>query len=406
VTYGRLIVDALTRFSDRPAFVQEGRTYTYAQAADLVGRMRAVLAGRGVGLASAVGALSPNRAEVWLAQAAAWLLGARYSGLHPLGSEDDHVFVCDDAQVEALVVDPVHAERAAAIAARAQTIKHVFTLGPAEVGEDLLALAEQAGPQRLDPGPAGEDDVAWLIYTGGTTGRPKGVMAPHRALVQQVLSFIASWQLPDRPRYLAASPITHAAAVPLFPTLVRGGTVLLHQGFDPDRWLRAVQDDRVTYAIAVPTMIYVLLDHGAPERYDLSSLHTVAYGASPMAPARLVEAHERIGPVFLQGYGQAECTGTATTLLKEEHDPAGRPHLLASCGRAVVGADVRVLDGAHQEVDGGEVGEICVRSRAVMSGYWQQPDLTAEWPGAGSTPATWRGGTTRDTSTSSTARRT
>jgi fatty-acyl-CoA synthase len=224
VTYGRLIMDALTRFSDRPAFVQEGRTYTYVQAADLVGRMRAVLAGRGIALGSGVGALSPNRAEVWLAQAAAWLLGARYSGLHPLGSEDDHVFLCDDAQIEALVVDPVHAERAAAIAAGAQTIKHVFTLGPAEVGEDLLALAEQAGPQRLDPGPAGEEDVGWLIYTGGTTG---------------------------------------AAAVPLLPTLLRGGTVLLHKAFDPDRWLRAVQDDRVTYAIAVPTMIYLLLDLGA-----------------------------------------------------------------------------------------------------------------------------------------------
>jgi len=163
VTYGRLIMDALTRFSDRPAFVQEGRTYTYVQAADLVGRMRAVLAGRGIALGSGVGALSPNRAEVWLAQAAAWLLGARYSGLHPLGSEDDHVFLCDDAQIEALVVDPVHAERAAAIAAGAQTIKRLHPgAGRGGGGSPRPGRASRSSAPRSRPGRRGGRGLAHL----------------------------------------------------------------------------------------------------------------------------------------------------------------------------------------------------------------------------------------------------
>jgi fatty-acyl-CoA synthase len=378
ISYSRLIVDTFTRHGSRIAFEQDGRSYSYAAAADLMARMRAVLSARGIGAGSGMAALGPNRPEIWLAQAATWLAGGRYSGLHPLGSLDDHVFLCDDAEVEVLVVDPMFAERGAAVAERAATVKHLLTLGPADVGEDLLALAERAGTQPLDAGPADEEDICWLQYTGGTTGRPKGVMLPHRAMVAQAMAFPAAYELPDRARYLAAAPITHAAVLPLLPTLMRGGTVLLHKSFDPQRWLTAVQHDRVSYSLVVPTMVYALLDHGAPESYDLSSLHTVAYGAAPMTPPRLREAHERIGPVLTQAYGQTECVGMATALLKEDHDPLGRPTLLASCGRPVLGTDVRVLDEDGQEVPTGEVGEICVRSRCVMNGYWKQPGATAE----------------------------
>ncbi len=166
VTYSRLVSDALTRFGDRAAFVQDdGTVLTYAAAADLVARMRAVLAGRGVGLGSGVGLLSPNGAEMWLGQAAAWVAGARATNLHPLGSEDDHVFCCDDAGIDVLLADPSKA---------------------AEAGEDLLAACERHGPARLDPGPADEDDLVYLWYTGGTTGRAKAVMHPHRSMVQSV----------------------------------------------------------------------------------------------------------------------------------------------------------------------------------------------------------------------------
>jgi len=276
-----------------------------------------------------------------------------------------------------LLIDPAFAERGAAILARSNTVKSLLSLGPSPAGDDLLALADANGPARLDAGPAGEEDIGWLQYTGGTTGRPKGVMLSHRAIVQSVFSWTISIETPAAPRCLLASPITHAAGLVLPSTLIRGGTVLLHRGFDAERYLRTIQDDRATFAMAVPSMVYALLDHPGLERYDLSSLEVMAYGASPMSPARLAEAHERIGRVFTQLYGQTECPA-GTSLLRSEHDPERRPELLLSCGQPMVGSDLRLLDDDDADVGPGEVGEISLRSRAMMSGYWKRPDLTAE----------------------------
>jgi fatty-acyl-CoA synthase len=194
-------------------------------------------------------------------------------------------------------------------------------------------------------------------------------MLSHRALVAQTIGLSASWGLPECPRYLAAGPITHVSVVPVLPTLLRGGTVVLHRRFDPHEWLATVQREKINYAFAVPTMAYALLDVGVPEDADLTSLETVNYGAAPMAPSRLAEAQERIGPVWQQIYGQTETVAMGTTLRKDEHDPVGAPHLLDSCGRAAAGVKLAILGEEDRPVPQGEVGEICIRTRAVMSGY-------------------------------------
>lgn len=372
VTYSSLIVEALTRYSSRDAFVIGGRRVSYAQAAASTGRLAAALKDRGIGIGDGVAALSPNSPESWFIQAATYLLGGHFSGLQLLGSPDDHVFVCDDAEIEVLAVAEGYEDRGAEIMAKGSTVKHLIALGPeGQVdGEN-----RDVSPNALAAGPAGEEDVAWLQYTGGTTGRPKGVMLSQGAMVQQTLSLMASWGLPEEPRYLAASPITHAAVLPVLATLLRGGTVVLLPSFDPEGWLRAVHEHRINYAFAVPTMIYALLDMKIPAGYDLSCLETLAYGAAPMSPARLIEAQKKFGHVFLQVYGQTENAGSATSLRRDEH-AADRPHLMASCGRAVVGAQVAVLDDDGNEVPTGEVGELCVRTRAAMLGYRNLPDET------------------------------
>jgi fatty-acyl-CoA synthase len=372
VTASAVIAEALGRYPGREAFVAGDRRLTYAECSEIVGRFMAAYAARGVGPGSGVAMLSPNRPESWLAAAAAYLLGASFTGLQALGTTDDHVFMCDDVAAPVLVVDEAFADRAEDIKSEAATLKHVIVLHADGTSDELADVR----PLPLSAGPAGEEDVAWLQFTGGTTGRAKGVMLPHRALVAQLMSWLASCGIPEEPRYLAVSPVTHAAVLPLLPTVWRGGTVILQPSFDPDRWLRTIESERVTCAFLVPTMLHALLDRGTPEDFDLSSLETVVYGGAPMPPARLLEAMERIGPVFQQIYGQMENIGTATTLRRDEHDPV---HLdrLASCGRVVLGATVAVIDDDANELPPGELGELAVKGRATMLGYRNLPEETA-----------------------------
>jgi fatty-acyl-CoA synthase len=377
LTAADLIIEAMERFGDRDAFVLGDQRVSYSQAADAIGRIVRLLAARGIGPGRAVAALSPNMPEAWLVQAAAYLLGTTYTGLHPMGSLSDHAYVCEDAGIAVLVVHPKFAETGAQLVERCPGIGCLLTLGSAEAGEDLLALADAAAAGRLEPGPAKAEETAWLQYTGGTTGTPKGVMVPHRALVAQTHTLTCSWGLPERPRFLLTSPITHAGSLPILPTLCRGGTVVLQQSFDPEAWLDAVTRERINYAFVVPTMLYAMLDHATPRRHDLSSLETILYGAAPMAPARIGEALEEFGPVLMQGYGQTECLGMCTSLRKDEHDPGRRPGVLASCGRPVAGVRAEVLGEDGAVLGPGEIGEVCVRSPVVMTGYRNRVEETA-----------------------------
>ena len=376
VTYGELILTALRRFPDRIAFRQDARSLTYRQTADLLARWITLFTQRGLKPGQGVGVLSPNRPEVWLGQSASIMAGGRYTALHPLGSLDDHRYACDEAELRFLLVDPAYAERAARLRETSSAVEEVFTFGAADVGEDLTQLAAAVTPAPLTAGPHGPDDIAWLLYTGGTTGVPKAAMLPERAIAQLVLSVLAGWDLPAELRYLAASPISHAAGMLTTPTLLRGGTVILQRSFDPAAWLAAVATERVTLALLVPTMIYAVLDHPALEHTDLSSLETVMYGASPMSPARMAEALDRMGPVFCQLYGQTECAGLATALWRVDHDRQDLRRL-TSCGKPIPGVRIAIHDDDGRPVPDGQPGEICVQGPSVMLGYWKQPELTA-----------------------------
>jgi len=368
---------ALDRFPDRVALVEEGRELTYRQVRDRISQLAGALAERGFGRGTGLMVLAGNVADSLLAGLAARTLGAWSGALHPLGSTDDQAFILEDSEALGLVFDPVlYGDRVAEIAARVPSLKHVLSLGPSTVGEDLIAAAQRQ-PVTTIASVAEGDDLCTIGYSGGTTGRPKGVVQRHRTVVEMTNQIINGWQLPKDIRFLAATPISHAAACFVLPTWMSGGTVVLQKGFDPESFYRAIAEHRITLTFMVPTMLYVLLDHPATATADVTSLETVLYGAAPMAPARLRQALDVFGPVFVQLYGQAEAPATVTALRKEEHDPA-RPELFGSCGKPLPGVTVALLDDDDTEVAIGDVGEICVRGRIVADGYWKRPELTAE----------------------------
>jgi len=376
VTVGDVVTAALRRFPDRVAFKQDQAELTYRQVEDALARWVSVLHDRGLRPGEGIGALSPNRPEAWLAQAAPALAGGRYTALHPLGSLADHLHACNEAELRFIFVDPAFGERAAQLLEEAETVEAIFTFGPSDVGEDINELATKVTLNgRLDRGPHRADDIAYLLYTGGTTGVPKAAMLSDRAVVAHYYGTALGWDLPEQLRYLAVAPITHAASMLIMPTLLSGGTVILQRRFDPAAWLQAVGAEHANVSLLVPTMIYALLDHPELERADLSGLETVMYGASPISPARLAEAIERIGPVFCQLYGQTESAGQGASLWRPEHDPSDLRRL-TSCGRVMPFSRMTVLDDEGQPVPDGTPGELCIQGPSVMQGYWRQPDLT------------------------------
>ena len=332
----------------------------------------------GIGIGSPLAVLSSNRPEVVAAGQANQITGARSLALHPYGSLDDHAYVLEDAEIETLVFDPAsYSERAEALLARVATLKRALALGPTDIGQDLTALARTFTPRALRAPDVDPDAVSGLAYTGGTTGKPKGVMGTARGAARMTMIQMAEWDIPACVRFLICTPLSHAGAAFLTPTLLRGGALVVLPSFDPERFFDAVARYRVTATMLVPTMIYALLDHPGLATADLSSLEVVYYGASAISPPRLQEAIDRLGPIFFQFYGQAECPMAITALRRQEHE---RDNLarLATCGRPVPWVRVALMDDDMQPVEPGQPGEICVQSPMVMKGYWKKPAETEE----------------------------
>jgi fatty-acyl-CoA synthase len=377
-TVGGLIISAILRFGDRPAIADGTTRWSYRELGDVIARFITVFRAMGLTRGSAVSVLASNRVESWAAICATMVIGARYTSLHPLAAEDDQAFIVEDAEIDLLIVEAEKfGERGLAIKRRVPGLKHLVSFGAMPGVTNILTDVAAATPAPLvDDGDNGE--IAFLAYTGGTTGRSKGVMLPHRSLVAMTLALFADWDWPAEIRFLAATPISHAAGVTLFPVMLRGGYSRLVQGFDAEIYGRVVQDEKITATFLVPTLIYALIDNvDLRRRVDLSSLDMIIYGAAPMSPDRLREAMKIFGPVFVQLYGQTEVPQIITAMRKIDHDLT-KPERLGSCGRPNPMLDVKLFDAQMREVAVGEPGEICVRGSLAMDGYWKRPDATAD----------------------------
>jgi len=225
------------------------------------------------------------------------------------------------------------------------------------------------------------EDLAALFYTGGTTGKAKGVMLSHNNFMANSMNAIVNLGLSSESTHLHVSPLFHlAGGSRLFTLTAVGGTHAVIPSFDADDFLDAIARFRVTVTVVVPTMLNSLLQHAKIQDYDLSSLRLLTYGASPMPEALLRRAVAQFPDVsFLQSYGMTELSPVATMLLPKYHCFEGpNSGRIRSAGQAVLNADIAVVDENGKAQPQGMVGEVCVRGPMVMQGYWRQPELTKQ----------------------------
>jgi acyl-CoA synthetase (AMP-forming)/AMP-acid ligase II len=224
------------------------------------------------------------------------------------------------------------------------------------------------------------DDTVMLVGTGGTTGRPKGVMLTGHNIETMSALTLMSYPFGSRPRYLALAPLTHAAGVLCFPIMTLGGEIVIMPSPDLGAFLGLVASRQVTHTFLPPTLIYMLLDHPELISTDLTSLRCLWYGAAPMSTARLEEALGKIGPVLGQLFGQSEAPMMISTMAPSEHfysDGTLARSRLASAGRPTPLTQVAIMDSGGRLVAAGERGEIVVRGPLVMAGYYKDPGATA-----------------------------
>ena len=302
---GHLTVGALKRNKDKPVLFLGDTTLTGGQLAERISQYIQAFEALGAGTGAAVGLLSLNRPEVLMIIGAGQTQGYRRTALHPLGSLDDHAYVLNDAGITSLIIDPnpMFVERALGLLEKVPGLKQVLTIGPvpealAGVAVDLNAEAAKYSPKPLVAADLPPDHIGGMAYTGGTTGKPKGVIGTVQSITTMTTIQLAEWEWPEHPKFLMCTPLSHAGAAFFVPTIVKGGEMVVLSKFDPAEVLRVIEEQKITATMLVPSMIYALMDHPDSHTRDLSSLETVYYGASAMNPVRLAEAIRRFGPIF------------------------------------------------------------------------------------------------------------
>jgi fatty-acyl-CoA synthase len=354
--------------ADAVAIVGGAARLTYAALAERIDRLANALSALGTRPGDRVGYLGPNAPEFLETLFAVGELGAIFVPLNVRLAAAELAYQLHDAGVSLLV----HAHDLTDLVAASDVERIV--VGPAEPGvrryEDLLSAAPADHPDM----PVALDDPAVILYTSGTTGRPKGAVLSHGNFTWNVFNVLADYDVTSAEVALMVSPLFHVASLGMgaLPTLLKGGTVVLQAKFDPAVALAAIAEHRVTTLSGVPTTFQLLAEHPSWASTDLSSLTQLTCGGS-VVPARVAEAYEARGLAFSSGYGMTEAS-PGTTSLSPRHSrsrstTSGLPHFFT---------DVRIVDAQGRDVPAGEIGEILVRGRNVFVGYWNLPDATAD----------------------------
>jgi long-chain acyl-CoA synthetase len=360
----------------------QGRERTWRQVQDRVARLAAGLQGLGTGQGDRVAALALNSDRYFEFYFGTSWAGAVFVPVNNRLAPAEIVHWLNDSGSQVLFVDDTYLPAIAEIRGRLESVRHYVYMGEGEPPEGFLSFEGLvASHAAVDPSPRRGDDLAGLFYTGGTTGKSKGVMLSHRNLTYNVLQARPFMHVTADDVFLHAAPMFHLAdGFFLMLGTTMGCTHVIVPAFEPNLVLKTLQDDKIMTALLVPTMINMVVNHPEISQYDLSSLRRLLYGASPMPEAVIRKALDVIpGVDFYQAYGQTEASPVVTVMGPEYHTVSGpKAGKLKGAGHVVAGIDLAILDENGRELPTGEVGEVCIRGDNVMLGYWNLPEITTE----------------------------
>ncbi|WP_137292036.1 acyl-CoA synthetase [Nocardioides dongxiaopingii] len=373
---------------DAPCLTTDAGTRSYAEVQELSHRVARGLVARGVAPGDAVAIISANDPVAFTTVFGISRVGAVWCPINPRNEASENRELLELFGCTTLVFQASYADLVDEVRGDLPALTTLVCLDAGPDGTPAWALSWTDFLDRGDgvevaapPAPTEGDDVAMIVGTGGTTGRPKGVLLTHRNLETMTAITLMSYPFEGRPVYLALAPLTHAAGVLCFPVLALGGEVVVMRAPDVGGFLAHVERHRVTHTFLPPTLVYMVLAHERLDATDLSSLQCLWYGAAPMSAARLEEALTRIGPVMAQLFGQTEAPMMIATLPPREHfrpDGSIARERLSSAGRPAPLVTVSIMADDGTLLPPGDTGEIVVRGSLVMAGYHRDPAATAE----------------------------
>jgi acyl-CoA synthetase (AMP-forming)/AMP-acid ligase II len=384
---GHFLTAAGEQYPERPAFISGDQITTYSQANSRTDRLAAALQHLGLVSGDRVAVLMWNCPQMLESFFAIWKAGGCVVPLNPRYLANEVWYQLNDSRASMIIFGDEFRPMMAQLRESAPTVQHFVVLGQAASGQlepgqlEFEALVAQDRGAKTLAVEVSDDDLAWLFYTSGTAGRPKGAMLTHGNLSFMALGAVADlMRLEPEDVGMHAAPLTHAAGFLSLAMVLKGSAQIILQPrrFIPEVFCLAVAKHRVTSTWLVPTQITLLLQYEDIEKHDLSSLKWIVYGGAPMHVAVLKQALKRIGTVFVQLYGLGESPMTVSYLRANEHILEGKgAERLSSCGHARSGIEIRILGEDSRQMPRGEMGEICVRGQSVMKGYWERPEATA-----------------------------
>jgi acyl-CoA synthetase (AMP-forming)/AMP-acid ligase II len=372
---------------DREALVDFGgpnKRYTFGEMYPAVANLAAAMQGLGLERGTKVATIAMNSADFVITYYACAMLGITFVPLNNRAKDEELTYMLNASQAEAVFVSDRYLDIVERIRPTLESTKHFISFDSEREGytsyTDLIASSSGEEPWVE----INDEDATIIIFTSGTTAMPKGVQLTYMDMTSYVTN-----QNPADPdiheKVLVSAPFFHVAgATAMMLAVWSGRTLIILPQFTPESWLQAVDQEKATHAFVVPTMLKRIIESPDFEKYDISSMKQITYGAAPMPYEVVTKAAEVLSPKgvgLINAYGQTESTATLTYLAPEDHDLSTdretKLRRLRSVGRPMPDVEIGIMDERNTLLPQGQEGEICVRSNRVMKGYYKQEDATS-----------------------------